>query len=127
MNTRIAIIGICFFLHIPSAYSDVIQYVDSSGRTHFVDTIEKVPTEYRSQIKKFEGAHSVSKTGRTEYDNKIAPKSVTQTTQKKSVEIFVTSWCGYCKALEADLKKAGITFIKYDIETSEKGKKIYPS
>ncbi|MCA9398853.1 MAG: NrdH-like redox domain-containing protein, partial [Candidatus Omnitrophica bacterium] len=43
--------------------------------------------------------------------------------KNKDVEIFVTSWCGYCRKLEAFLKKNRIKYKKYDIEKSAYGKK----
>ena len=32
------------------------------------------------------------------------------------VELFVTSWCGYCKKAKSYLNKKGISYIAYDIE-----------
>jgi len=37
------------------------------------------------------------------------------------VEIFVTSWCPYCRALEGYLKSKGVPFRRYDIEHDSAG------
>ncbi len=34
------------------------------------------------------------------------------------VTLFVTSWCGVCKALEETLQNAGVKFVKADIENN---------
>ena len=39
------------------------------------------------------------------------------------VEIFVTSWCPHCRALEAFLKEKKVSFNRYDIEKSPYGKR----
>ena len=34
----------------------------------------------------------------------------------KSVELYTTSWCPYCRKAEAFFDKSGISYISYDIE-----------
>lgn len=41
------------------------------------------------------------------------------------VEIFVTSWCPYCQALERYLKSNQIPYMRQDIEKSETAKRIH--
>ncbi len=43
----------------------------------------------------------------------------------KKVEIFVTSWCGYCKRLETFLKENNIEYKRYDVEKDPKGAAIF--
>ena len=43
------------------------------------------------------------------------------------VELFITSWCGYCRALEQQMKIMGIPYRRYDIEKDPAGRKIYLS
>ncbi len=45
----------------------------------------------------------------------------------KNVEIFVTSWCGYCKKLEKFLKVHDIPYTKYDIEANPQAAEAYRS
>lgn len=41
------------------------------------------------------------------------------------VEMFVTSWCGYCKMLEDILDKNGIPYTIYDVEKDESAAQVY--
>ena len=45
--------------------------------------------------------------------------------ESTKVEVFVTSWCPYCRALEAFLKEQDITYTRYDIEKSSYGRRRY--
>lgn len=42
-----------------------------------------------------------------------------------TVEIFVTSWCGYCKMMEQALDKKGIAYRTYDVEKDDRAAKVY--
>jgi glutaredoxin len=42
-----------------------------------------------------------------------------------TVEIFVTSWCGYCKQLEKFLDSQGIRYRAYDIEKDRDANNVY--
>ena len=42
-----------------------------------------------------------------------------------TVEVFVTSWCPYCKSLEAFLQARNIPYVRYDIEADSQGESIY--
>ncbi len=48
-------------------------------------------------------------------------------TTPKNVEIFVTSWCGYCKKLEKFLMDRNIPYTKYDIESNARAAEAYQS
>lgn len=41
------------------------------------------------------------------------------------VELYVTSWCGYCKMMEQVLDKKGIAYTAYDIEKDDHAAQIY--
>ena len=45
--------------------------------------------------------------------------------QDTRAEIFVTSWCPYCRQLEAFLKKNQISYTRYDVEKNEKGYRLF--
>jgi glutaredoxin-like YruB-family protein len=94
---------------VPALISaEVWRYADSDGIAHFVDSIEKIPDKFRAQSSKIQRG-SVSKAGKAVYDG-------VTTASKTGVEIYVTSWCGYCRALEDYLEKKQIAFKRYDIE-----------
>jgi glutaredoxin-like YruB-family protein len=39
-----------------------------------------------------------------------------------TVEMYVTSWCGYCKQAQSYLKSKGVPFVTYDIEKDSSAK-----
>lgn len=41
------------------------------------------------------------------------------------VEVFVTSWCGYCKMMERFLTQKGVPYTKYDIEENDDAARTY--
>ena len=47
------------------------------------------------------------------------------TVQAAKVEIFVTSWCPYCRKLEAFLERNQIEYTRYDVEADTKGAEIF--
>ena len=48
-------------------------------------------------------------------------EAITAAAKKNQVEIFVTSWCPYCKKLENFLNKNKIDYTRYDVEDGAKG------
>lgn len=44
-------LGQCFF---GAVFADVLKYIDRDGHTHYVDSIHKVPAEYREKIRQAE-------------------------------------------------------------------------
>ena len=87
------------------AGADLHRYTDDSGRVHIVDSIDRIPEQYRSQVRTIEAA--------------ARPSAQTR------VEVFVTSWCGYCRKLESFLKANRIRYSRYDIEKSPSAKQRY--
>lgn len=108
-----------------AAEAEVLKYTDREGNTHFVDRPEKVPEEYRSQLNGQDALPPISrsKPGRKLYEREHYSDTATPTGAR--VEIFVTSWCQYCKELEAYLTSQGVPFVLYDIEKSAKGKRLH--
>ena len=43
----------------------------------------------------------------------------------KTVEVYVTSWCGYCRKMLAFLDKNGIKYTAYDIEKDAAAQQKY--
>lgn len=117
--------AVCAIVPGRVASADVLKYQDDEGKTHYVDTPEKVPEKYRSQLKDQAKLPEISRSnsgGRQLYEKKTYSSS---SAALAPVEIFVTSWCGYCKKLEAFLDKEGVRYTRYDIESSAKGKKLH--
>jgi glutaredoxin len=41
------------------------------------------------------------------------------------VVLYATSWCGYCHKTRELLKREGVAYIEFDIETSAEGRRRY--
>ena len=111
-------------LLVQAANAQVFKYQDKTGVTHYVDSVEKVPAKYKSQLNSQSELPSISRVNTGErrlYEDQPARPAYS----RKNVEIFVTSWCPHCNNLEEYLLKEKIVFTKYDIEKSNKGKKLY--
>ena len=50
-----------------------------------------------------------------------APSGFAAAKSSLKVEIFVTSWCPYCRKLESFLKQNQIDYARYDVEKDAKG------
>lgn len=57
--------------------------------------------------------------GRPPFHRVLAGKDV------PTVEVFVTSWCPYCKRLELFLRSRNIQYTRYDIEADWQGQRLY--
>ena len=53
------------------------------------------------------------------------PSTPVESGASPKVEIFITSWCPYCRQLETFLKKNKILYTSYDIEQDAKGAEIF--
>jgi glutaredoxin len=101
------------------AAAEVIRYQDEQGAVHFVDSIEKVPEHLRGQASS--SLKEISRAGGAKYEPQIGSSS----TSNKEVRVFMTTWCGNCRALEEFLKKEGIRHRSYDIEKDMRARQEY--
>ncbi len=117
-----------------SAEAAIVKYKDSKGNIWYVNRMESIPQQYQDQIQDKINLLSQDKRDRPSPDNyrrslgEINPAfhQERQTPNKQQeVEIFVTSWCTYCKQLESFLNAQRINFRKYDIERDTQGKRKY--
>jgi glutaredoxin len=105
------------------ASGELYRYTDSKGELHFVDDISKVPKKYRKQVNDagLQGNVNVmdatpSPPPQRERSTQEPPKRQSASTGSTNVEVFMTSWCGYCKKTVRFLKEKGIPYTAYDIE-----------
>lgn len=112
-------------LGISQAQGEVVRYTDNSGRTHYVESAERVPEQYRSQLNGAKPLPGITKLPSATYQDTYKKKTTALRGTSKTVEIFVTSWCPYCSKLESYLNSKSIRYTKYDIEKSETGRQIY--
>lgn len=102
-----------------NAGTTIYTYTDSSGKLFFVDSLDRVPEEFRATAKERSDLPVL---------NRVEDRKIEVTPAKPaaaSVTVLVAEWCGYCRMLEAFLKGRGITYTRYDIETSTKGRALY--
>ena len=101
----------------------IYKWVDKDGTVHFTDS----PPSDESNAKVVNPEpNRLDGYGKTTERRKIDNQSTTRTAQDirpenlPIVELFVTSWCGYCKKAEAYFTRKNIPFVKYDIEKDQK-------
>ena len=113
-----------FFLLSPvdNSTAEIYKWVDENGSVHFTDT--PPPGEVNSTVVNPQ-PNQVEGYGKVPAGRATAPVPVSAQTDQVSrhdlpiVELFVTSWCGYCKKAEAYFTKRNIPFVKYDIEKDQ--------
>lgn len=113
----LVLVGVC--LVSGTAAAEIFKYVDADGKVYFTDSppagadakpIDIQPNVYEGGAKTTPPKEGVLPAA------EIRKKSLLETKKQPKVELFVTSWCGYCKKAEAYLRKKGIQFTTYDIE-----------
>ena len=112
----------------------IVKYVDRDGRTHYVDSIEKVPEQYRGKAVNADNLPRINRldisVGSKGSNEPSIPAMVSRAISlpnksSKKVELFVTSWCSFCQQMESFLRKEGVPFTKYDIEKSSTGAALH--
>ena len=104
-----------------SALAEVYRYTDRSGELHFVDDIAKVPKKYRKQLENPKPMAEISVMDAAPVSKRNSLQAEVVQSQAKpavssSVEVFVTSSCGYCRKMLRFLNEKGIPYTAHDIE-----------
>lgn len=141
-NFRIAVIFsfclLCLVLFSSAAMAEVYKWVDENGTTHFSDQPPEQVPEGSAVETQPDAPPSMYQPPAGETDAETVPEgqsgrgfeSVNDSGNKKesetpkktdnpTVELYVTSWCKYCKQAEAFLQKEGIPYDVFDIEKDE--------
>ena len=103
----------------PGFTAQLYKWVDDQGNVHYGDS----PPE-NADLKKITGEVSSFSSVSVEpfqYD----PGLVTAPKSGKSVVMYSTEWCGYCKKAARYFRQKKISFKEYDIEKSEKAARDY--
>ena len=105
---------------------DIYKWVDENGVLHFQDTPPQNATQPVTveSVRTYEDKpRNALKPKQKSGKNRPGPNTIPSLTKqsKKSgtppkVELYVTSWCTYCKKARAFFKSRGIPFTEYDIE-----------
>lgn len=128
MVMRLSLVFVLVLLIFNASFADVLKYQDSLGRTHYVDSKDKVPPEYQSQINSASRMPDISKVPspkRKEFYETQPKATKSQPVSRTTVEIFVTTWCPYCQQLENFLKEKRIAYRRYDIEQDPTGARLH--
>ena len=120
MKSFMVLAAFVMLLFAETVQGEIYHYTDSKGALHFVDDISKVPGKYQNQLDQTGSSGDISIVDAGPAPSR--PMSEETLTRKSSsyggntVELFRTSWCGYCKKMERFLKEKGIPYVVYDIE-----------
>jgi glutaredoxin len=118
LRTVLLIITILFISN--HAVAEIYKWKDKDGGAHFSD----VPPSSGEMIDTIETPKPSKHIPRRtllnfalSYNTEIKKRKSKST---NSVEIFTTSWCGYCRKAISFLRSNGISFQQYDIEKNKK-------
>ncbi|MGE0826528.1 MAG: glutaredoxin domain-containing protein [Candidatus Binatia bacterium] len=137
-------IGVTVFLCVFGGSATVVpaemfKWVDSNGVVHFGDTLPQdsasvgkiellsttkqppLPDVREAQVKKEENIPR----------KPVSPREIANPEyQEASVELYATTWCGYCRKAREFFQERGVVFIEYDIEAdgeaAQRKRKIDP-
>ena len=99
--------------------AEIYKYIDVDGNTHFTDTppLGFAAEQMNIQPNVVAGGVPSKPMAVGELSSaEIRKKKLLEAKKTLKVELFVTSWCGYCKKAEAYLRKKEIPYTAYDIE-----------
>lgn len=106
------------------AAGEMYQWVDKNGVITFKDT-PPPPSKKHRKVKVYSDGDFDSAPADQALPHKSAKKSRAASSQSErsgnarfngTVEIYVTSWCGYCEKALAYLKAKHVPYVAYDIE-----------
>ena len=104
---------------VATTHAQIYKWVDENGGTHYGQlppeqgqargTVESIPLSQRYTPSREASAAQPQVASR-------AASSLATSDQAATVELFTTSWCGYCKKAREFLDARGVSFVEYDIE-----------
>jgi glutaredoxin len=115
------LISLVLLMPMSSGSAELYKWVDSKGTIHYGDKPPK-----KAELKDITGKISSFKTVDVEpfkYDPDLVTKE--KKSAGKSVIMYSTSWCGYCRKARQHFKRNKIPYQEYDIEKSKKAANEY--
>ncbi len=126
----ISIILLIILMNCATTLAKMYRYVDENGVVTFQDRppqnipqgveVETLPTvqsqdsgDDTSINDATDNAVKSEKVIPAKKDKKEGPKDIYKNAR---VELYVTSWCKYCKMAKQYLRSKGVSFVEYDIE-----------
>lgn len=124
------ILFIMLWTLLPSqGLAEMYKWVDEKGTIHFqdyrpsnlrpstkVETLTKEQLEFNNYVGGPKESGYKSPYSSSIIDRKKENSKKSEYARNQEVELYVTSWCGYCKKAKAFLNARGIEFKEYDVE-----------
>jgi glutaredoxin len=109
------------------AEAKMYKWVDENGVTHFTDTpppdevaedsVSTMPTVTYTPPPETSAGSSRSEAVRQKIDRiRPTPRATSRRGRTPKVEMYSTSWCGYCKKAKAFFQGQGVSVAEYDVE-----------
>lgn len=106
------------------------KFTDDAGLLHIVQSLDRVPTQYRNQIGEiaFEGeplwtkstAQPPAMRSREEYK----PVKRRAAIRNSGVVLYYADWCGYCKKAKRWLDERNVAYDLRDVDISRYGEEL---
>lgn len=123
--TSYAALLLLLLIMFGTATAGIYRWVDKKGVTHFSDNppqkskseeaVEVLPTP-RLRYQYEENYKSKYNNPESSTEAHIPRSEEVRTRREHKVELYVTSWCGYCKKARKFFNSRRIPFKEYDIE-----------
>jgi glutaredoxin len=123
---------VLLFLSAGLAFAQIYKWVDENGVTHYSDSSPQEISESENEENSMPVTPSAPSPPRRNSESAAGTTDLEEATniieaiteeQEEStagnrpiVELYVTSWCGYCKKAKAFLRARGVAFTEYDVE-----------
>ena len=124
-----AVVAVILLAAVGVCRAEIYRYTDSKGELHFVDDIGKVPKKYRKQTENSDSQGNVNVMNATPSSQRRSaqepPKQQNSYSGSANVEVYMTSWCGYCKKMVRFLNEKGIPYTAHDIENDSAAARTY--
>lgn len=130
MKIPMAIVSVMLLLVVGDCWGEVYRYRDSGGELHFVDDISRVPKKYRNRVEPGGSQGTINVADRSPVSERVAGNESVQAGRTAAytgadIEVFMTSWCGYCRKMVRFLREKGIPFTPRDIENDGAAARTY--
>ena len=125
-KTFLSIIIVTLVLFGTGSATEIYKWIDENGAIHFHQsppenikqpvTIKRLPT-YQDNYRDNENTAWKKSPANTSSNS---PTNTRETYREADVELYVTSWCPYCKKASEFFRSRGIPFTEFDIEKDKR-------
>ena len=120
-DLTICLLALVLLLPVSSGGGELYKWVDDKGNIHYGDKPPK-----KAELEKITGVISSFQSVNVEpfkYDPSLV--TIGGESKSKSVTMYSTSWCGYCKKAREHFERNSIPYQEHDIEKSKKAARDY--